>query len=263
MKTEKTTKKKKETPQRQFPAVNFDEFAKEIDITGPDGEMDLKLYKWQKNLGLAFQKAAQSKRKNKRGFVCLTPRQSGTTTLLCAYILWYNYANARNAILLTNKFDQSVETMKRIQDMYKSLPDALKKPVQKMNKQVIVFADGTYISTCTALASNLRGRSFDLLVVDDAAHVRNLEEEILCMCLPVICSRPQSQMILASCAAPGVYMKLWEASTKKKSYFENVKVPYNCVPGRDREWKKRMILEHGQKIFDQEYDCKLVVTSKE
>jgi len=262
MKTEKTKKMKKDTAQRMFPAVNFDEFAKEIDITGPDGEMDLNLYKWQKNLGLAFQKAAQSKRKNKRGFVCLTPRQSGSTTLLCAYILWYNYVNTKNAILLTNKFGQSVETMMRIQNMYKSLPDALKKPVKKMNRQVIVFADGSYISTCTALASNLVGKSFDLLVVDDAAHIRNLEGEILCTCIPMMSARKEGQMILASCAAPGIYMKLWKESTKKKSYFENVKVPYNCVPGRDREWKKRMILEYGQKFFDQEYDCKLVITSK-
>lgn len=246
----------------------FDKFAKQLKILGPEGEEEFKPFTWQKNLGLAFQQAYESKKKYQRNFVVVNPRQGGMTTLLCAYALWLASTKECKKIgILCNKHIQCVEKMQRIQAMYDSLPSYQQKPIKKRRKDLLEFTDGSYIYAATAYTSAVRGKTLDLVILDDAAFIR-LEDFFKCylpmhsaMCINSKTDKPQ--MIVTSAAKPGTaFSDLYGKAVGKKSLFRKVRIPWDCRPGRDKAWKEKIIRDYGQAFFDFEYDGKFASYSE-
>jgi hypothetical protein len=247
----------------------FDKFAKQLKILGPDGEEEFKPFTWQKNLGLAFQQAYESKKKYQRNFVVVNPRQGGMTTLLCAYALWLASTKECKKIgILCGSHMQGVEKMSRIQAMYDSLPSYLKKPIKKRRKDLMEFTDGSYIYAANAYTSSVCGRTLDLVILDDAAYIRELEDFFKgylpmhsAMCIN--CKTNKPQMIVTSAAkADTAFADLYGQAVGKKSLFRRARIPWNCRPGQDKAWKEKIIRDYGQEFFDREYDGKFVSIQK-
>lgn len=72
-KEQKSVSEKKKAKVLKDTRERFDKFAKLLKILGPEGEEEFKPFTWQKNLGLAFQQAYESKKKYQRNFVIVTP----------------------------------------------------------------------------------------------------------------------------------------------------------------------------------------------
>lgn len=247
----------------------FDKFAKQLKIFGTEGEEEFKPFTWQKNLGLAFQHAYESKKKYQRNFVVVTPRQGGTTTLLCAYALWLASTKPiKHVAILADKYMQGKDKMERIQVMYDSLPDYLKKPIKKRRKDLLEFTDGSYIYAAHAYTSAVRGKTLDLVILDDAAYIRDLEDFFqgylpVHYALCANCKTNKPQMIVTSAAkADTAFADLYGKADGKKSLFRRVRIPWDCRPGRDKAFKERIIRDYGQEFFDREYDGKFVPTQK-
>lgn len=243
----------------------FDKFAKQLKIIGTDGEEEFKPFTWQKNLGLAFQHAYESKKKYQRNFVVVNPRQGGMTTLLCAYALWLASTKECKKIgILCGSHMQGVEKMLRIQGMYDSLPSYLKKPIKKRRKDLLEFTDGSYIYAAHAHTSAVCGKTLDLVILDDAAYIRDLEDFFQCY-LPVHyalcanCKTNKPQMIVTSAAKPDTaFADLYSQAVGKKSLFRKARIPWDCRPGRDKALKEKIIRDYGQEFFDREYDGRFV-----
>ena len=247
----------------------FDKFAKKLKILGPEGEEEFKPFTWQKNLGLAFQQAYESKKKYQRNFVVVNPRQGGMTTLLCAYALWLASTKPCKRVgILCGSHMQGVEKMLRIQAMYDSLPNYLKKPIKKRRKDLLEFTDGSYIYATHAHRSEVLGKTLDLVILDDAAFIRDLYDFFKCylpmhsaMCVNSKTDKPQ--MIVTSAAKPGTaFADLYGKAVGKKSLFRKVRIPWDCRPGRDKAWKEKIIRDYGQAFFDFEYDGKFASYSE-
>ena len=246
----------------------FDKFAKQLKILGEEGETEFKPFTWQKNLGLAFQQAYESKKKYQRNFVVVTPRQGGTTTLLCAYALWLaSTKDCKKIGILCGSHMQGVEKMLRIQAMYDSLPNYLKKPIKKRRKDLLEFTDGSYIYATHAHRSEVHGKTLDLVIVDDAAFIRDLYDFFMCY-LPMhsaacLSKTDKPQMIVTSAAKPETaFADLYGKADGKKSLFRKVRIPWDCRPGRDKAWKEKIIRDYGKSFFDFEYDGKFGPTQR-
>lgn len=247
----------------------FDKFAKQLKILGEEGGTEFKPFTWQKNLGLAFQQAYESKKKYQRNFVVVTPRQGGMTTLLCAYALWLaSTKECKRVGILCGSHMQGVEKMLRIQAMYDSLPRYQQKPIKKRRKDLLEFTDGSYIYAAHADTSAVCGKTLDLVIIDDAAYIRDLDDFFMSYlsvhfsyCLN--CKTNKPQMIVTSAAKPGTaFADLYGKAVGKKSLFRKVRIPWDCRPGRDKAFKERIIRDYGQEFFDREYDGKFVPTQK-
>ena len=247
----------------------FDKFAKQLKILTTDGETFFKPFTWQKNLGLAFQQAYESKKKYQRNFVVVTPRQGGMTTLLCAYALWLaSTKECKRVGILCGSHMQGVEKMERIQAMYDSLPAYLKKPIKKRRKDLLEFTDGSYIYAAHAYTSAVRGKTLDLVILDDAAYIRELEDFFqgylpVHYALCANCKTNKPQMIVTSAANPDTaFAELYGHAAGKKSPFRKVRIPWDCCPGRDKAFKEKIIRDFGQEFFDREYDGRFVSIQK-
>lgn len=222
----------------------FDKFAKELKIIGENGQEEFKPFTWQKNLGLAFQQAYESKKKYQRDFVVVTPRQGGMTTLLCAYALWLASTKEYKRVgILCDKHISGVQKMQRIQAMYDSLPSYQKKPIKKRRKDLLEFTDGSYIYAAHADTSAVCGKTLDLVIIDDAAYIRDLEDFFQSY-LPIHfsyclnCKTNKPQMLVTSAAkADTAFADLYGKADGKKSLFRKVRIPWDCRPGRDKAWK--------------------------
>lgn len=247
----------------------FDKFAKQLKILGPEGEEEFKPFTWQKNLGLAFQQAYESKKKYQRNFVVVNPRQCGMTTLLCAYALWLaSTKECKRVGILCGSHMQGVDKMLRIQAMYDSLPSYQQKPIKKRRKDLLEFTDGSYIYAAHAHTSAVCGKTLDLVIIDDASFIRDLSDFFMCYlplhsasCVNSKMAKPQ-MIVTSPPRAETAFAELYGQAVGKKSLFKKVRIPWDCCPGRDKAWKEKIIRDYGQKHFDCEYDGKFLPIQK-
>lgn len=266
---EKTLGVKEKAKNLKDTRERFDKFAKQLKILGEEGEEEFKPFTWQKNLGLAFQHAYESKKKYQRNFVVVNPRQGGMTTLLCAYAIWLaSTKECKRVGILCGSHLQGVEKMLRIQAMYDSLPSYLKKPIKKRRKDLLEFTDGSYIYAAHAYTSAVLGKTLDLVILDDAAYIRELEDFFqgylsLHYSLCANCKTNKPQMIVTSAAKPDTaFADLYGQAAGKKSLFRKARIPWDCRPDRDKAWKEKIIRDFGQEFFDREYDGKFVTIQR-
>jgi hypothetical protein len=79
-----------------------------------------------------------------RFFIGLWARQSGKTTIVAAYALWYAIFNAdKNIGMVSNKESSAKRILDNMKKMYESLPVWLKPGVTEYAKTSITFDNGT------------------------------------------------------------------------------------------------------------------------
>lgn len=244
----KTLQKCKENPTR---------FLKFCTILGPSGDQEFKPFRWQKKVLKSFKETAFDP-KAKRGHVLIAPRQSGKTTLIAAYALWYAlFHNDRNVCLMARKWAQANEIMLRVKEIFRKLPEYMRLDTKLDRKEIMQFTNNSRIFSCSANSAMLHGRTIDLFVIDEAAYIDDSDFEELMMCiLPVMMSRKDAQTIFLSTPQKKetTFYKIYEHALDEKNSWVPHRVKWNCRPERSKEW-----LETAKKNFDKDqFRCEIL-----
>lgn len=244
----KTLQKCKENPSR---------FLKFCTILGPSGDQEFKPFRWQKKVLKSFNETAFDP-ESKRGHILIAPRQSGKTTLIAAYALWYAlFHNDRNVCLMAGKWAQANEILQRVKEIFIKLPEYMRLDTKIDRKEIIQFTNNSRIFSCSANSAMLHGRSIDLFVIDEAAYINDFDFEELMKCiLPVMMSRKDAQTIFLSTPHKKwtTFYKLYEDAVKEKNSFIPHRVKWNCRPERAKEW-----LGQAKKNFDcHQFRCEIL-----
>lgn len=97
--------------------------------------------------------------------VILSSRQSGKSTTVGIYALWYAIFNENKFIgIVSNKASSSKEILHRIKIMYEQLPFWMKPGVIEWNKNSVEFENGTRIQVSATSESAFRGKSINFLI---------------------------------------------------------------------------------------------------
>lgn len=152
-------------------------------------------YTWQKRQLQKFRSTLGTKRPN---HIVIAPRQAGKTTMIAAYILWYAllYDNKHICLLSRNKY-AAIEILHIIREMYINLPKILQLNAKVWTKDCVHFGNDTRITigNCQA-TSSIKGRAFDLIVVDEAADISDKEfNNFINSVFPIQTCKPDGQMI--------------------------------------------------------------------
>ena len=135
------------------PAAFINDRVKVISIDR--GIVPFQLYPYQKRIIEAVN--------NNRFTVCKLFRQSGKSTIIAAYCLWFGiFHSNKDIVILANKLNAAKELFSRIQQMMEMLPDFVKPGVKEYNKTSMVLENGSKISCAATSASAIRGRSIAL-----------------------------------------------------------------------------------------------------
>lgn len=201
---------------------------------------------------------------NNRRVILMEGRQQGKTTTSAAYILWYTlFQPNKNVGVLANKATAAREVLDRYQTMYELLPKWMQQGVTTWNKGDIELENGSKVFTAATGKSGIRGKSVNLLYVDEAAIIpNNVAEEFFTSVYPTI-SAGQTTKILLSSTPLGYnhFWKFWNDAEHGRNGFVNLFIPYWEIPGRDEAWANEQKAMLGELKYNQEVLCKFLGSS--
>ena len=227
------------------PVYFVEKYAKIISLD--KGLVPFKLYPYQKKMFKHF--------KENRFNVVLACRQSGKSISACGYLLWFALFQSEKSIaVLANKGATAREMLARITIMLENIPFFLQPGVKALNKSNIDFSNNSRIIAAATTGSSIRGLSINLLYLDEFAFVERAAE-FYTSTYPVISSGGDTKIIVTSTAngIGNTFHKIWEGSIQGVNEYNNFRVDWHDVPGRDEKWKEETINNTSQVQFDQEF----------
>ena len=193
-----------------------------------------------------------------RKVILMEGRQQGKTTTSAAYILWYTlFQDNKTVAILANKATAAREVLYRYQLMYEHLPKWLQQGVTTWNKGDIELENGSKVFTAATSASGIRGKSVNMLYVDETAIIpNNIAEDFFTSVYPTISAGETTKILLSSTPLGyNHFWKFWNDAENKRNDFIPLFIPYWKIPGRDEKWAEEQKRQLGELKFNQEVLC--------
>jgi hypothetical protein len=190
-----------------------------------------------------------------RRIISMQPRQSGKSQTVAAYILWYTlFNNNKSVAILANKSAAAREILFRYQLMYENLPLWMQQGIKTWNKGDVELENGSKILTAATSSSGIRGKSVNLLYVDEVAIVaNNIADEFFTSVYPVVSAGNTTKIILTSTPLGyNHFWKFWNEAEQGINGFCPVRVDYWEHPTRDAKWAEEQKALLGEVKFNQE-----------
>jgi hypothetical protein len=225
-------------------------------VTLDHGLQPFKLYDCQKNKVNVIH--------NNRKVILMEGRQQGKTTTSAAYILWYTlFHGSKTVAILANKASAAREVLYRYQLMYENLPTWLQQGVTTWNKGDIALENGSIVFTSATSRQGIRGKSVNLLYVDETAIIpNNLAEEFFTAVYPTISAGETTKILLSSTPLGyNHFWKFWNDAQNDLNGFVPLFIPYSEIPGRDEKWAEGQRRLLGELRFNQEVLCNFLGSS--
>ena len=109
--------------------------------------------------------------------IFIKSRQLGFSTISAYYALWLAlfYSN-KSILILTINNNNAIHFMKKIRTALIDLPRPFFDSVEKETNQKIFFSTGSFINVSEYKDDICHSQSFDLLIVDEASYVKDLNK---------------------------------------------------------------------------------------
>ena len=208
-----------------------------------------------------FQEDMVEKFHNHRFNIAKLPRQSGKSTVVTAYLLWYVLFNANvNVAILANKAATAREMLGRLQLSYENLPRWLQQGILGWNKGSLELENGSKILAASTSASAVRGMSFNVIFLDEFAFVPNhIADQFFSSVYPTISSGKSTKVLIISTPhGMNMFYKLWHDAERKANEYVPTEVHWSQVPGRDEVWKEQTIKNTSEQQFRVEFECEFL-----
>tara|TARA_B100001057_G_scaffold332681_1_gene333102 strand:- start:4856 stop:6508 length:1653 start_codon:yes stop_codon:yes gene_type:complete len=208
-----------------------------------------------------FQEDMVSKFHENRFNIAKLPRQSGKSTIVTAYLLWYVLFNDNvNVAILANKAATAREMLGRLQLSYENLPKWLQQGILGWNKGSLELENGSKILAASTSASAVRGMSFNVIFLDEFAFVPNhIADQFFSSVYPTISSGKSTKVIIISTPhGMNMFYKLWHDAERGQNEYLPTEVHWSQVPGRDEVWKEQTIKNTSEAQFKVEFECEFL-----
>lgn len=176
-----------------------------------------------------------------------------TTTMAC-YFLWYVlFTQDKACAVLANKGATARQIVGRIELAYMNLPKWLQSGITVWNKGSFCLENGSSIMSASTSSDSVRGSSFSLVMIDEAAFVEHWDE-FYKSTYPTISSGEETRLILVSTFnGQNHFYDMWTDAIAKRSLFHPTRVDWWDVPGRDEKWHQDQLKIMSEEDFAQEY----------
>ena len=208
-----------------------------------------------------FQEKMVNRFNDNRFNIAKLPRQSGKSTVVTAYLLWYSiFHDNVNIAILANKAATAREMLQRLQLSYENLPKWLQQGVVNWNRGSLELENGSKIMAASTSASAVRGMSFNVIFLDEFAFVPNhIADQFFSSVYPTISSGKSTKVIIISTPhGMNMFYKLWHDAEKGKNEYIPTEVHWSAVPGRDAAWKEQTIKNTSEQQFKVEFECEFL-----
>ena len=218
-----------------------------------DGVIPFTMYDFQVDMVKSFH--------DNRFNIAKLPRQSGKSTIVTAYLLWYVLFNPNvNVAILANKAATAREMLGRLQLSYENLPKWLQQGILQWNRGSLELENGSKILAASTSASAVRGMSFNVIFLDEFAFVPNhIADQFFSSVYPTVSSGKSTKVIIISTPhGMNMFYKLWHDAEQGKNEYLPTEVHWSEVPGRDAKWKEQTIRNTSEQQFKVEFECEFL-----
>lgn len=220
------------------------------------GLIPFKLYPYQEKFINAIHKENR--------VISMQPRQHGKSQTVAAYILHYVLFNDHKTVaILANKATAAREILSRFQQMFEDLPSWLQQGVTTWNKGDIELENGSKVFTAATSASGIRGKSVNLLYVDETAIIQNtVADDFFTATYPTISSGKTTKIILTSTPLGyNHFWHFWKGAESGVNGFVPIRVNYWEHPDHDEAWAAKQKELLGELKYNQEILCSFLGSS--
>jgi hypothetical protein len=188
--------------------------------------------------------------------VILKSRQLGLSTLVAAYSVWQSiFYKDKNILIIATKLAVAQNFIRKVKTYIKSMPNWLLVPViTANNKQQVEFSNGSQIKAVPTSDDAGRSEALSLLVVDEAAFVRNFDD--LWMGLyPTLSTGGRAILLSTPNGVGGQYHEIYTKAERKENKFNPIKLLWDVHPERGEEWFEKEVKNMSKKQVAQELLC--------
>lgn len=193
---------------------------------------------------------------NHRFNIVLKSRQLGLSTLAAAYAVWQAcFYKEKNILIIATKLAVAQNFIRKVKTYIKSMPHWLLIPqITANNKQQVEFSNGSQIKAVPTSEDAGRSEALSLLIVDEAAFVRNFDE--LWMGLyPTLSTGGRAILLSTPNGVGGQYHELYTKAEKSENEFNPIKLMWDVHPERDDNWFQDETKNMSKKQVAQELLC--------
>ena len=191
-----------------------------------EGLVPFKMYDFQKHIVRTIH--------DNRFTICKLPRQSGKSTTTVSYLLHYALFNPNsNIAILANKSSTARDILGRVQLAYENLPKWLQQGVINWNKGNIELENKSQIVAAATSSSAIRGGSYNIIFLDEFAHVpNNIADQFFTSVYPTISSGETTKVFIVSTPLGlNMFYKLWVDAEEGRNNYTPIDVHWAEVPG--------------------------------
>jgi hypothetical protein len=198
--------------------------------------------------------------------IILKGRQIGISTAVACYALWLMlFHKDKNVLVIATKQDTAKNLITKVRFAFDHLPAYLKVKCIENNKLSLRFANGSQIKASTAAGDSGRSEALSLLILDEAAFIKNAEE-IWVAALPTLSTGGRAVLISTPNGVGNffhkTYSKAMQGLAERKGdddmLFHPIKLDWRVHPDRDQKWRDRMGQAQGEREARQEYDAEFI-----
>ena len=152
--------------------------------------------------------------------IILKARQLGITELTAAYAAWMIlFRRDKNVVVIATKRDTAKEIIRRIHTTIKYIPKWLMLSKMTANNVFsIELANGSRVKAVSTARDAGRSEAGSLLIIDEAAHIENMEE-IWTGLRPVVSAGGQVIMLSTPLGVGNTFHKLFVGAEKEENEF--------------------------------------------
>ncbi len=169
--------------------------------------------------------------------VIVKSRQLGLSTLVAAYAVWLAiFYKDKNVLVIATKLAVAQNFIRKVKFAIRSLPPWLLMPeIISNNKQSLEFSNGSIIKAVPTSDDAGRSEALSLLIVDEAAFVRNFDE--LWMGLyPTLSTGGRAIVLSTPNGVGGQYYDIYTQADSGDNDFNAISLPWDVHPERDESW---------------------------
>jgi len=195
--------------------------------------------------------------------IVVKARQLGLSTVTAAYALWMAlFRKDKNILVLATKLKTAQGFLKKVKTILSNLPSWLRLTnVEAINKTEVEFDNGSIITAIATGEDAARGEALSLLIVDEAAIIRDLDE-LWAGLFPTVSEGGKVIMISTPFGVGGFYHKTWIEAAAGLNEFNPIKLPWELHPDRDNIWFAKITRNMTTKKVSQEYLCNFLTSGE-
>ena len=200
--------------------------------------------------------------------IILKGRQIGISTATACYALWLMlFYPDKNVLVIATKQETAKNLIAKVKFAFDNLPVWLRMECPENNKLSLKFENGSSIKASTASGDAGRSEALSLLILDEAAFIKNVEE-IWVASLPTLSTGGKAVLISTPNGVGNFFHKTWEKAMigeedqkvghDETMRFNPIKLDWRVHPERDQAWRDKMGAIQGEREARQEFDAEFI-----